>query len=744
MATLQDMMAATIARQQAAAIPAGIANLAAITSRTASSVGSIPIPAGIKNLAAKTSSTISSRQTATQSPVANNSPEIVPNKKMDVSSIPTVTLTKKPTNPLNKFRSYNYLFTLGCITNAQLIDPAALREKGSQFIVAKSTGKGNTVMQPAQTDVDSETAAISKELVDNFYKNSAGQFDMFINNVEIETLMGSNNNTNISIATQIKFEIFEPYSINGFIEALQVTAVAAGHVSYAVAPYVLSMQFIGYTNNDGGAQILEAEGSRDLVFSFTGLEVQSNESGTKYICNAVPFNERGFGDPNILKTATQITGTKVEEILDDLMKAVTEQKKDEASKIRKATSNANVSNQYDEYQIVFPASVDGKLDFTSKHKVANSDVCDLGVTQGNYRFATEPTAGTVHHVVGGPVTNFAADQKIHDCIAAILRDSVYSKTLLDIWLTAKDPPTDGMFDYFSINIEMIPKTAWDPLTNKPCYIYKYVVIPYKMHYTRIPLLQSKTVNIDKLNLLARREYNYQYTGKNVDIQRFNLKFDNLYFQAMPNTLATNSIFSRQTSLEGDNTVDLTKDALNKDAALIKRSQSPAPIISSPDSRNVNATGGNSRAVNYADSYDAMVKNMHQAILDNLGMVKADITILGDPFYLVSGGMTNYLQGSETYGETTNNEAAYQTGDVFIIVNFTNPIDIDPATGLMKFNKKLVPFGGVFRVMKVNSTFKDSLFEQRLELVRVPGQPIDTNAQPDTSVSAVSTVDVPYG
>jgi hypothetical protein len=124
------------------------------------------------------------------------------------------------------------------------------------------------------------------------------------------------------------------------------------------------------------------------------------------------------------------------------------------------------------------------------------------------------------------------------------------------------------------------------------------------------------------------------------------------------------------------------------------------------------------------------------------MISAEITILGDPFYLVTSGMGNYKPEIITYGETVDNEAAYQQGDVFVVVNFRNPIDIDTNTGLLQFDSKLVPFSGVFRVISVNSTFKDGLFEQRLQLLRVPGQPIDTNQAVETEISPVTSTPNP--
>ena len=681
--------------------------------------------------------------------------------------IPSVIVSKQ-VNPLHQFRSYNYLFTLACVKATSLKDPALLRKSADYYVIAKSSGKGSGAIKlddsfnssaitpqvvsagdnpDAATSISPElfTRNFAQEYMDAFNSRSSGRFDFFINNVEIETLMSPSQEANASLATKIKFEIYEPYSLNGFMEAIQTAALAAGHVNYAQAPFLLKMEFIGYPDTDQVAsetvKKLGVEGTRYFVFSFTNLTVDATESGTRYQCEAVPHNERGYGKPNELTANIKISGKTVGEILSDFKTQINKAKEEESKKIR-----GDKPVKADKYDIVLPSWTGSKIDINTPNAISKADVTTLSRTNNNYKFADPGSEGnkTVAYVPGKTEVQFSDTIQIHDCIAAIIRDSDYTKNLIkSLESGSKTVMVDGLVDYFIISIESVPQGIWDEESKRELYTYTYTVSPYKIHYTRIPLYESKTVDGPALTKLARREYNYLYTGKNVDIQKFNLKFDNLYFQAIPKGMGNNStLFSSANGQDAEETPQVTLTGGVPQTAAQKSSYALVPVYSDSSIGTSNPQKGSGNRPDPTDPYTSMVVNMHQAILDNLSMISAEITILGDPFYLVTSGMGNYKPEIITYGETVDNEAAYQQGDVFVVVNFRNPIDIDTNTGLLQFDSKLVPFSGVFRVISVNSTFKDGLFEQRLQLLRVPGQPIDTNQPVATEISPVTSTPNP--
>ena len=127
-------------------------------------------------------------------------------------------------NILHNFRSFNYLFTLSACPPEALNDSEKVIQMSEQYVIAKSSGKKinqlNTKPVSADSVTDEGNAVFDAiNLVESFNNRSPGRFDLFLNNIEIETLMAFSESTNLSMATKIRFEVFENLSINGFLEA---------------------------------------------------------------------------------------------------------------------------------------------------------------------------------------------------------------------------------------------------------------------------------------------------------------------------------------------------------------------------------------------------------------------------------------------------------------------------------------------------------------------------------------------
>ena len=163
----------------------------------------------------------------------------------------TVTVTGKKSFPgeyqniLDTYRSVTYKFTLACVSPTQLKNPSSYRKGKLDFIIAETGGKGIDAM-------NSKKAGDAAGMVDAFNKNSPGAFDLYIDNVEIETIMAPNEQTGPALGTSVRFEVFEPYSVNGFIEALHVAGNAAGWGGYLNACFLLKIEFYGFPDTEKG------------------------------------------------------------------------------------------------------------------------------------------------------------------------------------------------------------------------------------------------------------------------------------------------------------------------------------------------------------------------------------------------------------------------------------------------------------------------------------------------------------
>jgi hypothetical protein len=119
------------------------------------------------------------------------------------------------------------------------------------------------------------------------------------------------------------------------------------------------------------------------------------------------------------------------------------------------------------------------------------------------------------------------------------------------------------------------------------------------------------------------------------------------------------------------------------------------------------------------------------------MIELNLKILGDPFYLGDSGMGNYTaQNTNLKGINADGAINYQSSEVFIRVNFRNPVDIDQTTGRYEFGKgKVVPqFSGLYRVGEVFNNFNKGIFTQDLKLMKMPNQ--DTEKQSNNSPATV--------
>jgi len=307
--------------------------------------------------------------------------------------------------------------------------------------------------------------------------------------------------------------------------------------------------------------------------------------------------------------------------------------------------------------------------------------------------------------------------------------------------------SDQFVEYFIVSVEMEVKDKWNPVLLRPTYLYRYIVLPYKMHISRLPLYQKELSTPEQSSLInnyVRRKYEYLYTGKNVDVRSFNLTFNHLYFQAYPRSM-NNAIFGPTGGPGEEKKAGVQLTAV---AGSDKNASSAVPLsprVSAPSAANIVGPGGNATRPEY-DAYDALVKNMHRAILDNLSMIKCDLEILGDPYFLCTGGHGNFRPKIIDSTITDNGEAPYQVHNVMVVMEFRNPTDIDPNTGFVVFDKERIPYNGCYQVTKVVSKFQDGLFTQRLQLLRVAGQTVLAsgrgNAAPGIAAAIFDDVQLP--
>jgi len=685
-------------------------------------------------------------------------------------------------NVLHAFRSYTYNFTLAGIQKEYLKDPSKYRVSELDYVIIKSGGKGFQGIVPPSDVTNAQSATVqsdlandptvgssvtenniknveklksnNKDLISGFNANSPGRFDMFIENVYIESLMVANEEGgNLSKPTKITFDVVEPYSINGFLEALHVTAIATGYTSYLSTPFVLKLEFVGYPDDqDLPESETVPESTRYYPIIITKCTIEITEKGTRYKVSAMPVNDRAAGESNVIKKPIKMAGSTVKEILKDFMDNLTKQ----ASSVNPGADPAGLATHNfettDIYDIKFPSKdlEKGWID-TPENEIAGSILTDIAKNNNLFKMVA-PEESTkrnaykgqkpknegdsrVPYTPGKTVIQFNEGATVDNVITAIIRDSNYVKDILKGLKAGKKIDDYGMVEYFAVNIEVENLEKISEVSKEPFKKYTYVVTPYKVHISRIPPFGSEPYEEKKLKKLVRREYNYLYTGLNTEILNFKLDFNYLFFEAVPPAMGNKESPSNKgtASKNGENTIQAKGTTPDQQ----KEHQVPLPPTRATNI-DTQATGGNALQPTH-DPYSNMARAMHDAVINSKSaLLKGEIEILGDPFYLVTGGMGNYNPKLKNAVETKDGEAAYQYMEVLIGITFRNPVDINPETGMMEFDPNRIPFSGIYRVLKAKSTFKDGLFKQVLEIMRFNGQILDQNVPITDPADAVLT------
>jgi hypothetical protein len=678
----------------------------------------------------------------TKNNIASSSPEVT-SKTPNTSSRPAIpaVVQGKSQNVLNRYRSFTYNFVFSGLRNNAVRDTSKYEESIKNLTIFRSGGKGADSLTSFN---DSERA---RSLVEGFNKNSPGKFDFFMDNVEINNIISFNENSSVSLPTKMDFEVFEPYSINGFIEALQTVAVAAGYSDYLNASYILKVEFIGYPDNvevENSTPEIIPNSSRYFVLRLKQIGVEITERGTAYKCEAIPFHETGFGQSNTLVRPVSMSGSTVQEILKNLMDNINEQVA-ESNKSKKDPAKANKNDRYeikfhdwDETTRKFNENLEGEI---PKSKISELTLKDNKVFKfiniGDETKIKDQTSVKYTPTTGDtkPIVQFAQGQRIHECIAAVIRDSDYLKNILKTIGQTGNPDDYGMIRYFMIRVEVTNQDAFDEESRKPYQTYTYIVSPFRVHYTRIPGFNAQSVDDKKLSKVSLREYNYIYTGQNVDILDFKLNFNTLFYEAIPYAMANNEFSGSKNAAGKDDGAQVKQNGISKDS-LQKRAVPAVPVKTVET--NVHGNSGPNSGQIQDDPYYTLARSMHDAIVNSkASLLTGEMKILGDPFFLVTGGIGNENQTAATATDgskgkqTDTGEAFHLYGEVLITINFRNPIDISKLEegGLFRFEPQKVPFSGVYRINEISNSFRGGIFTQILKIMRIPGQILDTDEQP---------------
>ena len=129
----------------------------------------------------------------------------------------------------------------------------------------------------------------------------------------------------------------------------------------------------------------------------------------------------------------------------------------------------------------------------------------------------------------------------------------------------------------------------------------------------------------------------------------------------------------------------------------------------------------------------VMRSFWDAVTSQAEMVKMDMEILGDPYYIIQSGMGTYSAKPDSQNLNNDGTMAHQNGQVFVIVNFRTPIDVNLSTGLYDFGKSATTgpvsmWTGLYRITQIHTKFIGGIFTQQLEGIRLPNTELPNKYQ----------------
>jgi len=667
-------------------------------------------------------------------------------------------------SPMEVFSSNSVLWTMACLTPQQFNDPKTYRDNPSALknIVFSSAGR------------------FDADRVATFF----GSPEYYINNFVMQTVIGANEATGNSNAVKFSFDIIEPHSMGLLLQSMQNAAVKAGYLSYLDnAPYVLRMDIQGF--NELGQNLSQIK-PKYFVMKLSTTKFTVNEGGSVYKVEAIPYNHQGFADSiNTTYSDVKLSASGKGHVFDLLSGSEGSLVAYLNNNEKKLKAEGKVSEQ-DEYVIQFPilssdwqssagnqsevkkATVDPNAPDTKKAAVQASMIkidpqlldqnsmasASLGFDQSSGGRAIFKRAGDQYDEKTGvlkregmtidPKTRafqFGQNQSLTAIINQVILSSEYATEALE----PKFLTPQGFIKWFKLDVQ-IELLKFDIITGDYAKKITYRVVPYLVHQSIFANATSAPVGYAELMKDVVKEYQYIYTGQNVDILSFSIDINNLFnagANPKPEAEAAKTATQDQNAAETKNSSTKT----GKGQAAEVQSAQTGRARPKRDPRLLKGFKGGSE---YKSVEQNIAENFQEAFISgsSADMVTVNLEILGDPYWLIDSGMSNYFVGaaSPTAQITDDGTMNYESGNVYIYITFRTPADVNTLTGLYDFSiaGKESPFGGIYRVVSCENQFNDGNWKQKLKCIRMPGPqgPEVNETITGDKASVVNKVEVP--
>jgi hypothetical protein len=675
-------------------------------------------------------------------------------------------------NVLSRFASYNYSIGLSCLPASDVNFPDETYLSGKKY---------NYILKSAS--------------IDSSHRFTGGQtkLDFFITDLTINGGYGFEKSTGNTNSIDLEFTVVEPYSMGQFVTVMQVAAYNNNYPNYNEANYLLEIQFRG--NTETGQIVNIAQQTKFIPIQIVTIGMKVNAGGATYHVKAIPTNAEGLRDLyTVMKSDTVISGETVQEILQSGPKSLQALlNRQQAEQVREDKASGKPRSQ-DQIYIIFPkdrassgadstssgtniassattstvSSLQSKLQVSASGEYGivkqTGAVNPIGLAKMDFDLARQglkefPDYAKVwdDHLYedgsGGWLRanntsdpkkvsfQFTQNTKIQDIINAVIQNSSYASDALKKENVDKK---SGKRAWWRIDMQVyhVQSTNNEKITGSLPKIVVYRVIPYGVHASKMTAPNAGTP-IDGLAKQVPKYYEYIYTGRNTEILNFDIEIKNTFISAFAfdNFRRSQDELTKNQRGVVSNANEQGKTQVIPEATAGQTKAKPAEGLSGVN-KNSNTgvdtpsgTPGETPKVRAARLY-------HQALTEPYDMVNLNMKIVGDPFWIANSGMGNFTAvATDQPNVTPDASVDYQSSEVHMVVRFKSPTDIDQPSGLYKKDTDSTGmFSGLYKVITVQSVFKDGQFTQTLKGFRVPNQQSDPTLDEGSRITSDTKTD----
>jgi len=610
-----------------------------------------------------------------------------------------IDVTKPLSNVLHNYPSYTYSLSLHLLTANEYNSIIGGKPFVPNRVLISSAGRYNNV--PG-----------AKQFIRSPYFNE----DFYFDNFTMTTVIGTNQQSRNTNAIEFAFTLLEPYGmtlINRLLDQANDPVMECSN--YLDMVYLIQIDF--FANSNTGEVVGMIPGiSKRFPIKITQMEIKAGVNGSEYQVKAVPYNHSAFDQTTISLPANfEVSAGSINEFAESL----------------NGSMNGWQQDLVKNNKIGVPDTFTVQMDPV----IANSPMVASDVMSARDTNMVNPqSTGSIRQSnLGNASTDFNpqsrtfslnAGTSIDKAIDYAVRNSNYIQNQITIpdgmnpetYLKEKAKTANQPLNWYKI-VPTVTLGEFDSVRNIYARNIVYTVQPYAIYNVKSDVAPQGKAQI------FLKEYNYIYTGKNDDIIDFDINFNTLYYTAQT---AYRGALTNIYNVAASDTEDRKSMNSSSYNGATQQSNNVMPMVVKPQVYNAKAraTGGaiTAKSVAVADLEDSLMT------MSAADMLSVKLSIIGDPQFIKQDDCfySPLSSASLNAGDprlTANGSIRTDYGEIYVSLTFRTPIDVNESSGLMQFgnNFRTSVFSGLYRVLTVQSDFKNGQFTQTLDLIRIPNQ-----------------------